>query len=264
MKSGYDQFFKNAKRAADGGKAQPAVTTSFSKKASAARTSQKSTSLEMAHALRGKMRPQAKRKPQRPTPWKFITLSMMGLAMAGVGLWKIDTIEHVMKNIEITMLGSAHAESAPAAAPKATEAKAEAAPAKTEYSQEDINHFSKLNERKRELDAREEELNRAEGELQAQRAELEKKLSELESTRRNISSVLEEKVKTDDAKVETLVQMYSNMKAQQAAKVFETMDENLAIEILGRMKKKNAAEIMGFVKAEKVQTLTEKFAGYKN
>jgi flagellar motility protein MotE (MotC chaperone) len=92
---------------------------------------------------------------------------------------------------------------------------------------------------------------------------LEKRLQELEQTRKVISQVLEEKVQTDDKKVETLVQMYSNMKPQQAAKVFETMDEDLAVEILGRMKKKNAAEIMKLIKAEKAQIFSEKYAGYK-
>jgi flagellar motility protein MotE (MotC chaperone) len=57
--------------------------------------------------------------------------------------------------------------------------------------------------------------------------------------------------------------MYSNMKAPQAAKVFETMDEDLAVEILGRMKKKNAADIMNLLKPEKAQILSEMFAGYK-
>ena len=100
-------------------------------------------------------------------------------------------------------------------------------------------------------------------ELQAQKSELDKRMKELEDVRRGISSVLEDKVKVDDKKVDTLVLMYSDMKAPQAAKVFETMDEDLAVEILGRMKKKNAADIMNLLKPEKAQVLSEKFAGYK-
>ncbi len=76
--------------------------------------------------------------------------------------------------------------------------------------------------------------------------------------------MLEDRVKVDDQKSRYgLVQMYSNMKAPQAAKVFETMDEDLAVEILGRMKKKNAADIMNLLKPEKAQVLSEMFAGYK-
>jgi flagellar motility protein MotE (MotC chaperone) len=106
-------------------------------------------------------------------------------------------------------------------------------------------------------------LNRIENELTAQKEELEKRMKELEKTRSNISSVLEEKVKADDQKIDTLVQMYSTMKPQQAAKVFETLDEDLSVEIISRMKKKNAAEILNLLKPEKAQMFSEKFAGYK-
>jgi flagellar motility protein MotE (MotC chaperone) len=60
-----------------------------------------------------------------------------------------------------------------------------------------------------------------------------------------------------------LVQVYSNMKPNQAAKVFETMDEDLVIEILGRMKKKNAADILNLVKVDKAQKFSERYAGYR-
>ena len=54
--------------------------------------------------------------------------------------------------------------------------------AKKEYSAEEISHFVKLNERKKELDAREEELSRLEAELLNQKAELEKKMAKLIQT----------------------------------------------------------------------------------
>ena len=75
--------------------------------------------------------------------------------------------------------------------------------------------------------------------------------------------LLEDKIKADDSKVDTLVQMYTNMKPQQAAKVFETLDEDLVIEILSRMKKKSAADILNLVKADKAQVLSERYTGYR-
>lgn len=59
------------------------------------------------------------------------------------------------------------------------------------------------------------------------------------------------------------MQLYSSMKPQQAAQVFETIDEDLAIEIISKMKKKNAAEILNLVKPEKAKLFSEKYAGYK-
>jgi flagellar motility protein MotE (MotC chaperone) len=132
-----------------------------------------------------------------------------------------------------------------------------------QWTKEDIDHFAKLNDRKKEIDLREEELNRLEAELQNQKKELEAKMKKLEETRGQISTTLEDRVKVDEQKVDTLVQMYSNMKPSNAAKIIETIDEDLAVEVLGKMKKKNAAEIMNLLKPEKAQVLSEKYAGYK-
>ncbi len=269
MKSGYDQFFKQAqKNAFEGKKPLPKIDLEKLSLKNSKNTK------ELVNELRNrKERPKPQRRI-RKTPWQVILSSFLGLGLAGAGLMYLDQIEGLFKRVEISLLGPVNAEDkkpeaskaehekkADAKAPQVEEA---AAGDKTkEYSPEQINHFSKLNEKKRELDAREEELNRAEGELQTQKTELEKKMTELEGTRRSIASILDEKVKVDDQKIETLVQMYSNMKAQQAAKIFETMDEDLAVAILGRMKKKNAAEVMNLMKPERAQLFSEKYAGYK-
>jgi len=242
MKSGYDQFFKNAKKVAAGDTPKP------------------------AEKLRAKIRTEAIRKQKRKIPWKLVGYSVIGLVFALLGLQFHDQVENVVRHVEISVLGEALAENspAPAVAPAKTaeETKAEV-PVKKELSQDEINHFTKLNERKRELDAREEELNRMESELAAQKVDLEKRLDQLEQTRKHISSTLEDKVQTDDKKIDNLVQMYSSMKPQQAAKVFENMDEDLAVEILSRMKRKPAAEVMNLVKPEKAQVFSEKYTGYK-
>lgn len=216
-------------------------------------------------------------KLKKGNSWKFTLISFIGLIVAVGGLLYMDEVESFVKKIEISLLGPARAETKSPEAKKMNQEKDNEVNKvekveKTEnvenitrkvFSNEEINHFSKLNERKRELDAREEELNRLDAELQVQKADIEKKMSELESTRRSIASVLNDRVKADNEKVDVLVQVYSTMKPQQAAKVFETMDEDLAVEILGRMKKKNSAEIMNLLKAEKTQIFSEKFAGYK-
>ncbi len=128
---------------------------------------------------------------------------------------------------------------------------------------DDLDHLARLSERKKELDRREEDLNRLEVSYKKQEEEIGKRMDELERVRRNISSILEDRVKLDESKVENLMQTTSNMKPIQAAKILEAMDEDLAVEILGRMKKKNAAEIMNLIKADKGKTLFEKYAGYK-
>ncbi len=266
--SGYDQFFKNARKAANDGE-KPSRQFSTSKVHFELNEEDIEKQLKLRMGMKPNQRPKKKRKS---IPWKLMGLSFFGLVATAWGFQNYEQVEHYVKRIEISFSGIAFAEDAPAKS-KVAATKPEGAAvskndvpvveAKKSLSDDEIDHLSKLNERKKELDEREEELARAEQELQTQKEELNKRLKDLEDIRRGISSVLEEKVKGDDKKIDTLVQMYSDMKPPAAAKVIETMDEDLAVDILGRMKKKNAADIMSLLKADKAQVLTEKFAGYK-
>lgn len=260
MKSGYDQFFKNARQVADkqGG-------VKFNKSPSP-RLQLDLASEDMEQQIRRRMKMTSTKKKKKSTvPWKMVGVSFVGFLVAIWGFQNHEEVESIIKRVEFQMTGEAVASSPAPDAPAApaTKPAAEAAPADAPMSTVEIDHLKKLNDRKKELDAREEELNRMEAELQTQKVDLEKRLKDLEEMRTKISGILENRVKIDEQKVDTLVQMYTNMKAPQAAKVFETMDEDLAVEILGRMKKKNAADIMNLLKPEKAQILSEMFAGYK-
>lgn len=263
MKSGYDQFFKNARKSATHMPSPPVSNT----KKDAKFVLKPDRPEKVAEHLRQKLSHPVKKKTRKGIPWKLAGYSLIGLLMGLAGMQYFEQIEKAIKSVEVS-LGVAVAEEAPPTkkdekAEVTEAAKKEAPVVKKEFTQEEINHFMKLNERKRELDAREEELNRVETELTAQKSELEKRLNELEQTRKQISTVLEEKVQADDKKIDNLVQMYTNMKPQQAAKVFENIDEDLAVEILARMKRKPAAEIMNLIKSEKAQVFSEKYTGYK-
>lgn len=270
MKTGYDQFFKNARKVADENGGAP---VKFTKNPSATRLHLDLSSEDVEQQLRRRMKMSApkKKKKKSGVHWKMAGFSFLGLVLAVVGFQNHEEIDNILKRVEITMTGEAVAETAPTKSPaKPADKKEDTAAAEKEaetkaaaLSSDEIDHLTKLNDRRKELDAREEELNRQEVELQAQKVELDKRLKELEDMRGKISNMLETRVKADDQKVDTLVQMYTNMKAPQAAKVFETMDEDLVVEILGRMKKKNAADIMNLLKPEKAQIISEKYAGYK-
>lgn len=283
MKTGYDQFFKNARNAPkteQPRKPMPKISAELTRRTLPKKQVTSNTAnKEMAEELRKRIRNNSNfsspakvlRAKKSKFPWKLAVSSLMGLGLTLFGMQNLEKFESYAKNVEITLFGQAYAKETPA--PKKDVKKDEKAAAanaasaepekKKAFTTEEIDHFAKLNERKKELDAREAELTRVESEIAAQKIDLEKRLQELETTRKNISQVLEEKVRGDDKKVETLVQMYSSMKPQQAAKVFEAMDEDLAVEIMGRMKKKSAAEVMNLMKAEKAQVFSEKFAGYR-
>lgn len=242
MKTGYDQFFKKAKQTA-------AVQS----------RSQSIRNLKQ------------KSKPKRKFPVTQLGIFLL-FGLGGIAsLDHLDEIEAQFKKIDITM-GMAHAQDkvSPAEMKESlsdakflTPVGAAAPETSKEKKPDDADYLFKLAERKKTLDQREEDLNKMAAEIEKQKLEIVQQVKKIEETRAKISSVLEEKIKTDDAKVDTLVQMYSNMKPQQVAKVFETLDEDLVIEILSRMKKKVAGDILNLVKPEKAQIFAERFAGYR-
>ena len=243
MKTGYGQFFQKAKQ-----------------------TSSLKSQVDLNKMQSKKQQPQAKAKKKSKFPIMQFSLFAL-VALAALTIFEhSEEIEKQLRRIDIgfSMASAEEKSHEPQKDEKHTEVKAEGkTEAKAEAKPDETDYLFKLSERKKQLDAREEELNRYAAEIAKQKEDIEAKLKKLEETRTKISTALEDKIKTDDAKVDTLVQMYSNMKAQQAAKVFETLDEDLVIEILSRMKKKNAADILNLVKPEKAQVLAERYAGYR-
>jgi len=290
MKTGYQEHFEKKKKAAAANPPKPQRTPLPLPQR---KVGQDLTAEKLRQILRTRNSDSLRKRALVPSKL-IISFALTSMAM-GFGWTQIEVLDKWMEKIEISFVGAARAETkadskAEAATEKKgagagkneSEAKGESAsPAvgdsaasgasdaamqsvvPVEKTPEEAGHLTRLNERKKELDAREAELARAEADLELQRKELEERITKLHETREQISSMLQDRVQTDEKKVEDLVQVYSTMKPVQAAKVFETMDEALAVEILGRMKKKPAAEILNLIKADKAQSISEKYAGYK-
>lgn len=282
MKTGYDKFFEKAKKNASQGQPVP-------KRAAPGKfQSSKFPSGESGEALKKivqqKTQQLARKRRQKldrqfPTSAAFALMTFLGLGVAG--FYQQDQLIGLLESVEIKVFGSASASTAEGksdhAAEKATSKSKEAAESAegaaevgtasaskaSPLTEEEINLFKGLQDRSKALDQKEAELKKMEEELQKQRESLEKRLAEIEGVRKNIANQLEEKVKVDKDRVEQLVQFYSTMKPQQAAKIIESLNEDLAIEVLVKMKKKSVAEIMNLINPEKAQRLSERFAGYR-
>lgn len=213
-----------------------------------------------------KMKPTVRRKSSfSPVA---IVFTFFGLGVAFYGYENIESLEKWLNSVQFSFMTSSIAEEKPKEAKAASSAPAQAAVKETKEEKApeapgiDFDFVKDFKDRKKALDQKEEELKTWEAEIQSQKSELDSKISEIQKIRTEISAQLEERVKADQAKIETLVQVYSQMKAAQAAKVFEALDEDLAVDILTKMKKKNAADILNLLKADKAQVLSERFAGY--
>ena len=276
MKSGYDQFFQKAKETA---KKEAGPRAPNGKAQQPRRPSAPPTDAEIAirQAL-GISQKQSQKRRRRPAKLSSI-LGMAGVT-AGVAVmvwlafepWRLDDW---FERIEVGFLGNVMASETGQKKPeKSADSKnqkqeknassegREPSPINESVPQ-DLSYYAKLNDKRQELDLREKELNELEEELHKQKLEIEARIQHLEKLRDQIAGVLKDKVEVDQEKVMRLVEFYSNMKPQQAAKIIGTLNEDLAIEVLGKMKKKSAAEIMNLLEPNKAQVLSEKFAGYK-
>lgn len=276
MQQGYDKFFKQARKAAGVDKAPR-----FQVKPSSTKTQLGSPEAQIKKAMQRRISEKKAQRARAKAPFPvgaFVTVGV-GLAVAVIAFVYPQSYEWVMNHVEIGVYGQAHAADQKAAKPADSAAAAKPAEEKAAvnsgetkvaempdtrgWTPEETSFFNKLSERKRELDMREAELAKLDEELQKQRVELDEKLKQLEATRKEIAQTLRSRVDNDTEKVNKLVDVYSGMKPQQAAKVIETVDEDLAIQILDRMKKKSAAEILNVMDAKKAQRLSEMLAGYK-
>lgn len=315
---GYDQFFKQARRASglasgsSGSSARPGpeATKKFkvdigSERSTAAkppargRTPEDQLRAELASRLKQKRKKILRKKQQFPVG--AVAFVIVSLVVSAVFYYHPDTLEFIEKRVDISLFGRASASSGTSASEEKKDSKHESDPkpngeaaSKSEekdasptgangekaaassesakpggglnirdWSPEELSFFNKLNDRKKELDLREAELNKMEEELQKQKAELDQRIQQLEAMRTEISKTLKTRVASDQEKVDKLVQFYSNMKPQQAAKVIETINEDLAVEVLDKMKKKNAADVLNLMDATKARRLSEMLTGYR-
>ena len=243
MNKGYDQYFKQVKKNSNTSSQKP---------------------LQRPSTFKNKSNHPKATKAKRNFPMiQFIVFLFCGCGLF-LAIENYDQLEAALDKVEFS-LGTAYAAEGPKTElPSIMPAVAVSESVKPVAAAIDENDYLfQLNERKKSLDVREDDLNKKSAEIDKQKLELEQKLKDLEESRQKISALLQDRIKADSSKVDTLVQVYSNMKPQQAAKIFETMDEDLVIEILSRMKKKNAADILNLVKTDKAQVLAEKYTGYR-
>ena len=104
---------------------------------------------------------------------------------------------------------------------------------------------------------KQEELNRREQELLALQQQMQSRLDEMKNLENKIQGMLKQANNMQDDKLRHLIDVYSNMKAKQAADVLATLDERIAVKILAGMRGKQAGEILTYMRAEPAAKLSE-------
>lgn len=104
---------------------------------------------------------------------------------------------------------------------------------------------------------RQEELARKEQDLKTLEKDLDDRLLRLQDLEVRLQTMLKEAEGVENAKFRHLVDVFSNMKAKQAAEVLETLDEKIAVKVLAGMRGRQAGEILTFINPTKAARLSE-------
>ena len=120
--------------------------------------------------------------------------------------------------------------------------------------------LERLTERRQELDARERELSVRETLLQAQEKRLEAKVNELKDVEAKITAATQKKQEAEVARLKSLVTMYENMKAKEAAKIFERLEIRLATEVANQIAPRRMSDILAQMTPESAERLTVELA----
>jgi flagellar motility protein MotE (MotC chaperone) len=117
-----------------------------------------------------------------------------------------------------------------------------------------------LQKRRAELDARAHELGVREDLLRAAEKRLEGRLAELKELEAHINEQMQQKDDAEAARFKNVVTMYENMKAKDAAKIFDGLDLKILIEVARAINPRSMSEILAQMTPETAQRLTAELA----
>ena len=128
----------------------------------------------------------------------------------------------------------------------------------------EIEILQQLGLRRDQLDAREQEMDLRNGLLHAAEGRIDQKIAELQKLRSIIDSLIKKYDKEQDAKLESLVKIYENMKPKDAARIFEDLELDTLLEVSERMKERKLAGIIAKMSPQKAREITVELRRLRN
>jgi flagellar motility protein MotE (MotC chaperone) len=156
----------------------------------------------------------------------------------------------------------------PAANPPATRAaqpEPQAAPQAVDLSKPTMTAgeravLESLVQRRQELEARAREIEVRENLLKASEQRIEARLQELQDAEARLNGAVKKRDEAEVAKFKNLVAMYENMKAKDAAKVFDRLELRILVEVVNLMNPRRMSDILAQMSAEAAEKLTIEIA----
>ena len=120
--------------------------------------------------------------------------------------------------------------------------------------------LERLQERRAELDARAKELEMRESLLKAAEKRLEGRIAELKDLEARINGAVQQREESELARFKNVVTMYENMKAKDAAKIFDRFESKFLADIAKEINPRRLSEIIAQMTPDAAQQLTVELA----
>jgi len=117
-----------------------------------------------------------------------------------------------------------------------------------------------LAQRRQELETRAREIDVRDSLLKAAEKRIEQRLQELKELEARVNGAISKKDEEEAGKFKSLVGMYENMKAKDAAKIFDRLNMRVLIEVVNAMNPRRMADILGQMTPDVAERLTLEIA----
>ena len=117
-----------------------------------------------------------------------------------------------------------------------------------------------LAQRRQELEARAREVDVRDSLLKAAEKRIEQRLQELKELEARVNGAATKRDEEDAGKFKSLVSMYENMKAKDAAKVFDRLNMPVLVQVVNAMNPRRMADILAQMTPEMAEKLTLEIA----
>jgi flagellar motility protein MotE (MotC chaperone) len=124
--------------------------------------------------------------------------------------------------------------------------------------------LERLQDRRQELDQRARELDIREGLLTSAAKHIEAKVNELKEIEARIAAAAARKDEAEVARLRSVVTMYENMKAKEAARIFDKLDMRVLIEVASQINPRRMSDILAQMSTEAAERLTVELAARSN
>ncbi|NDB83442.1 MAG: hypothetical protein EB127_12050 [Alphaproteobacteria bacterium] len=128
------------------------------------------------------------------------------------------------------------------------------------YTEEELKVLMELSTRRDDLDKYQKELTLKESLLKATADKIDVKTKELSEMERKINDLMAQLEEKSNTRIKSLAKIYENMKASEAATIFDSLEMPLLLEIVRSMKEQKVAPIIAQMNPQKAKEISLEFA----